>query len=120
MKIRHRQFIVSDKQDDAEAEIPNGEWASGALRPKRICAIPIQGFDRSLKLPSAVRQWRTSKSPGGTGSGGGVSSQKSLRRLRSLRTAAGFATESTKGSRCQPRRRFIIRKKAANSRSNKF
>ena len=25
MEIRHRQFIVSDKQDDAEAEIPNGE-----------------------------------------------------------------------------------------------
>src|ERR1700746_737081 len=43
---------------------------SGALRPNRALVMPIQVFDRSLNVPSAVRQWRTSKSGGGAGVGG--------------------------------------------------
>ena len=51
----------------------------GALRPKRVLVIPIHGFARSLKLPSAVRFERKSKLDGGDGLFGAVSVSKTLR-----------------------------------------
>jgi len=60
------------------------------------------------------------KIPREGGSGGEVPESKRLRRLKSMRNAARFATENTKGSRRQTRRRFVVRKMTANSRSNNF
>jgi hypothetical protein len=93
---------------------------SGALRPNRALVMPIQVFDRSLNVPSAVRQWRTSKSGGGAGVGGAVSVSNRLRQRKSTRNDNKFTTATGNGRRCQTRKRLTMRKTAAMSPSKKF
>src|SRR6516165_8323977 len=86
---------------------------SGALRPNRALVMPIQVFDRSLNVPSAVRQSRTSKSRGGTEFGGAVSVSNRLRQRKSTRNDNKFTTATGNGRRCQTRQRLTMRKTAA-------
>src|SRR5262249_61736240 len=70
---------------------------SGALRPNRALVMPIQVFDRSLNVPSAVRQWRASKTGGGAGGGGGVFGSNKMRPGKMTRERQQFTTGTGKG-----------------------
>jgi hypothetical protein len=83
--------------------------ASGALRPKRVLAMPIQVFDRSLNVPSTVRHRRMSKSAGIGVLGGAVSVSNRLRHRKSMRSASRLITASGNGSRYQTRQRLMTR-----------
>src|SRR5208337_2172958 len=92
----------------------------GALRPNLALVMPIQVFDRSLNVPSAVRQWRTSKSGGGAGLGGAVSVSNRLRQRKSTRSDNKFTTATGNGRRYHTSQRLITRKTAAISPSKKL
>src|SRR6202035_256380 len=82
--------------------------------------MPIQVFDKSLNVPSTVRQWRMSKSPGGAGSGGAVSVSNRLRHRKSTRSDTRLTTAIGNGRRYQTRQRLIARKTAAITLSKKL